>query len=553
MGSLVRSGYVILACLGAFLLLPLSVGGQELSARSDTDWHYRVRPGDNIWTVSRRLLSDWHRWPDVQSHNGIVRPRSIPPGTMLAIPRDWLRLRSGPATVTAIGGSAWMEQSSREPLVVGQTIEAGAIISTAAQSSVQLGFVDGSTIRLLEETEIMLERVDGYEGTESVDVLVHLEQGRLEIKVDGTTDQDSRFLFRSRALISAVRGTRLRTGLLEDGSRGTTEVIMGSVDTTGASVSMGTSVVLSAGLGTAADVGGEPEPPTPLLPAPVPVDPDGGWTSLPVEIAFEPLSGAVAYRVLVADASMPNLPILDVSSPDPIINLGNLADGHYYFRARAVASNDIEGFDAEWKGTVDARPLSPRLLGPGEDEIIRESRAEFRWEQVEEATGYRLQIAADATFSKPYIDIETEALSHEIQGIRHGQSHWRVLARSGEETGPASPSRQLAFIEPAAPPVITSTDMDVDAGMIHVSPVVPGRNYRFQFARDPDFKAVVLERMSENSSLSLAGIKPGHYHVRAQVIESDGHAGAFGPAESIEIEPWPYWPLIPLAALLLLL
>jgi hypothetical protein len=50
------------------------------------EWHYTVRPGDNLWDVSTRYLSAVDYWPKLQALNGVTDPEHLPPGTKLRIP-----------------------------------------------------------------------------------------------------------------------------------------------------------------------------------------------------------------------------------------------------------------------------------------------------------------------------------------------------------------------------------------------------------------------------------------------------------------------------------
>src|SRR5688572_33039097 len=67
------------------------------SAQTDPAWLYTARPGDTVWDLSRRYLSDWRRWPELQALNQIADPQRVPPGRIVRFPVAWLL--SSPATV----------------------------------------------------------------------------------------------------------------------------------------------------------------------------------------------------------------------------------------------------------------------------------------------------------------------------------------------------------------------------------------------------------------------------------------------------------------------
>ena len=521
------------------------------AALDDNVWHYQVRPGDNIWSISRRLLTDWKRWPDIQAGNNIERPRAIPPGTRLAIPRKWLRRKPGPAMVSSVSGKAYVTDTERHPLDTGTTIEAGAVIETAPQATVQLTFVDGSKVTLHENARVVLEKLDTYEGTEAADVLIRLESGRLDADVQRKPENDSRFNFQSPALISAIRGTKIRTSLLGDGNRGTTEVLTGKVIVEAADRSL----AVDKGYGTAADIGKEPEPPTALPEPPVPITDDGPQRQLPVRIAFEPVDGAASYRVRVVPAANPLATLVDVTGVEPVFGIEVLDDGDYQVMARAITSGGIEGYDASWPLEVDARPLAPRPIAPPEDRILRDDRTELRWDPADGASAYRLQSSLSPNFEVLELDVDGIAgESFPVEGLSEGTFYWRV-AGIDDQGGPVpfSAIRRVAFEEPPPPPDPRTVRFDEEDHRLRLNLPNTDRTFRYQIARDGAFRDVVRDETVDEPVISLAGLIPDTYHVRMLAYEQDGYSSGFGPSREVEVQRWPYWALLALLALLALI
>ena len=88
------------------MLLWVPLATPAAAQRADAVWNYTVRPGDDIWTISRRILVDGGLWKEVQARNAVERPRALRPGTRLAIPVAWLRTRPAPTTALDVEGEA---------------------------------------------------------------------------------------------------------------------------------------------------------------------------------------------------------------------------------------------------------------------------------------------------------------------------------------------------------------------------------------------------------------------------------------------------------------
>ena len=61
--------------------------GQTVPPSSPPDeWTYTVRPGDNLWTISRDYLRSDRTGRGLQSRNRVADPYRLQPGTYLRIP-----------------------------------------------------------------------------------------------------------------------------------------------------------------------------------------------------------------------------------------------------------------------------------------------------------------------------------------------------------------------------------------------------------------------------------------------------------------------------------
>ena len=69
----------------------------------------------------------------------------------------------------------------------------------------------------------------------------------------------------------------------------------------------------------------------------------------------------------------------------------------------------------------------------------------------------------------------------------------------------------------------------------------PGMTYQFQMATDPLFKKILIDKNTDQAHITFD--KPevgGIYHVRLKALDPDGYEGEFSPAQTFEIEKFPY-------------
>jgi hypothetical protein len=83
-----------------------------------------------------------------------------------------------------------------------------------------------------------------------------------------------------------------------------------------------------------------------------------------------------------------------------------------------------------------------------------------------------------------------------------------------------------------------------------------GQTYRFQLADEPGFAAPRIDAVTALPEFVLPAPAAGVYFLRVATIDSDGHSGAFGSVQTIEIpSPAPpawLWLALPLLLGLLL-
>ncbi len=518
-------------------------------------WRYTVRPGDNIWNLSRRYLADWRQWPALQALNGVDQPRSIPPGTRLSIPLAWLRLQPAAAVLETFQGSVVLSRGETRPApMTDMRLEAGDVLETGADASAVIAFADGSRVLLGESARLELDRLSEYRRTGMVDTRLRLERGRLETRVEPAVGAGSVFEVWTPPAVSSVRGTDLRVGLDEAEERSATEVLTGNVRV----AALSTARSVGAGMGTVTRQGSAPEPPRQLLPPPDPADLPDRLERLPLRLPMPPLAGARSFRLTLAHDDRFEQPVTDLIVPAGQSARLEVADGSYLARLRGIEADGLEGLDRIWQLAVDARPEPPTPLSPQREGKVREPRPQFGWSVPLDAASVRLELAMSADFAEPVIratDLTGASFTPEAD-LALGTWHWRLrTVDEAGEVGPWSDVWSFERVDPPADPAIDDLETESGRLTIRLASLEPGQRVRFQIADKADFAEPRHEAVGEEAALVVPGLPPGDYWFRAQIIEADGYVSTYSTPQRITVEPSRWWPvlLVPFALLFLLL
>lgn len=546
---MVRSRIVAAIALFVLLGLPLPLAAQEGM------WRYTVRPGDNIWDLSRRYLTDWRNWTVIQEINGIDEPRGIPPGSRLDIPLRLLRLVPATATLVEASGSFTLFRDGAEAAAdPGHTLRIGDRLVTGSDSSVVVRFADGSTVILGSNSELTLDRLGQYRGTPMVDTRLRLERGRLETTVEPAAGTGSHFEVWTPPAVSSVRGTDLRLGLDPAAERSATEVLSGRVDV----AALQTVRRVAAGFGTVTRQGEPPAPPRPLLPPPPLEELPPTLERLPLRLPMPPLEGAAQFRVAIAeDDGFQRLLFEEVVPADGAARL-DLPDGTYAARLRGIEADGLEGRDRVWQLEVFARPEPPTPLAPEREGRLRDPLPQFGWSEPLDAEAYRFALATDPEFTEPVIELDRlgEPTFTPSEPLPLGTYYWRLGTIDGSgRAGPWGDVLSFDLLAPPAEPEIGETERDGGRFTIRLRALEPGQQVRFQIASDAAFEDMLYEQTVDEPELVVPGLLPDDYWFRAQIIEADGYVAEFSTPQRITVPPASWWPLvlIPFALLIILL
>ncbi len=495
------------------------------------DWHYRVRPGDTLWDLGERYLKPGLDWQRLGRHNAVPDPLALAPGRTLRFPIAWLRVQPAPG----LRGEVSVLSAGRATLAarLGMPLPIGSALQTAADASVTVQFADGSQMQLRENSRVRFDRLARYGATGMVDTRVRLEQGRATHEVAPAKGPASRYIIQTPAGTSSVRGTRFRVaagGAPE--AEAATEVLQGVVQVANARGRR----LLRPGQASLMVPDAAPQPDR-LLPAPRIDAAASRLQYAPYRLAWAPLPGAVRYRVEAVDAARRQVLRFAGETTQPRLALEALPAGELVVLVRGIASTGVEGEDAEHPLTAPATPLPPLTLRPLHNQRVHTPRPRFEWTRNPEAATSVLQLARDGDFAPPLFERATADTQLRVAvALAPGDYVWRVASRDAQgRQGPFGQARTLhvddAPVEAGLQPPQTARGQLT----LRWQEAGPGRRYRVQLARRPDFAAPLLDRTLDRPQVSLRRPRGGTWYVRVQTLDDDGYAGAFAPAQEIRL------------------
>jgi hypothetical protein len=426
-----RADAVVVACIAALFASP------RLMAQVEPELRHQVVVGDTLERLAHRFMEQPRRYREIARLNGLGNQDLINPGQMLRFPAPYLKMQSGEATISSTKGFASVGGKAAE---VGARAGPATDLLTGPDGQLTLRLPDGSEIRLQPDTSARLTEVKRNPASGARSVEVNLSRGRLETDVAPGKADNSRFTIRTPAASLGVRGTSFRAAAQDNSA--STEVLEGRVQAAVANAA----VDVNRGFGTRATAGKAPLKPIPLLPAPSLSPLAAQVDSDTPELTFASVAGAIRYRALVAEDERFERIVSDGTGDAPALKTPTLRDGVYYFRARAIDPQGLEGFNADGRFRVRTNPRPPRIIEPAPGgALVQPDLAKidlmFRWEPVADAAGgYLLQLAEDAGFTRGLREHKSARPGYKLPMDASPQRvvYWRVRSVDGAgETAPA--------------------------------------------------------------------------------------------------------------------
>ena len=510
---------------------------------------HRVQAGDTLEQLARRYLGDSTQWQALQQHNGGIDPYRLPPGQLLEIPLNLLRAAT--ASVDYLQGSASLRResssgSTAQPVQRGQPLQEGDALTLDPDAFVTVRLADGSTVRVQANSQVTLQQLRRRGRAGSLQTVLELEQGGMDIAVPGRPDATRQLEIRTPVAATSVRGTRFNVQVTEQGSSSAVDqgrvALQGSTDRA--------STVLPPGFGAAVDASGQASPPVPRLPAiatdrlPSTVT-DAQWLAL----ALPAVAQASAYQVQVSRDSAAEQVLRNGRFATPQVRFASLPDGDYWLHVQAQDALGISGHRAHAPLRVKAHPVAPLAASPAPAAVVPQGAAALACTPVSQAQAYVLQVAAldagqeatNAAFEHLAAQAHDSAeCALDIAALPTGHYAWRTASvrwvDGQRDQGPFGAVQAFSVQAPPAQPAGIETETRQGHTTLYWASS-PGQRYRVQALASPDANEPALDIWLDTAQWTVAGLPAGTWHIRLQAQDANGLLSSFAPTRLIEVLP----------------
>lgn len=405
-----------------------AAGPAPVAAQDPEHIEHRLKPGESPYTLARDYLASPADLKAIITLNRIANARRIPVGTIIRLPRDRMAYHPADLRIAAFSGEVSV---GGVPAAPGMAVPEGATIRTGASGFVSLRGSGGAVMTLPTNTEAQLVRARIYRLDDLKDIAFRLVGGRGETQVPALRPRE-RFRIITPRSVSAVRGTIFRVGYREAGASAVVEVVEGAVATSAA----GSEALTGAGFGLAAGAAGLSEPERLLAPpeisAPGAVQTQAAVTfALPLPAASRPVATGIRTQI-ARDAGFLDIIGETITAPGTAADFGNLADGRYFVRARAISASGIEGNSETFSFRRKRLGTSAAAEPSGLDDGYR-----FAWlPEGDGPTTYAFQLWNTARPGLLLIDeVAMERQGIIVTDLASGTYEWRVAAVQIEDEG----------------------------------------------------------------------------------------------------------------------
>ena len=512
--------------------LALSLGNNATLA---ADWNYTVKQDDNLIRIGQKFLEDPAHWEQVQKLNRIEDPYRLRPGSILNIPVGMLRYRPSKATLETIHGDVRWRQvgvPTWQAASDGQSMASGVEIETGQDSSALLRLVDSSTLLLSANSKLEIGKVSQFVGAPMGDTMVRLQRGLANITANPEKRANQKLKVLTPSAQAVVRGTHFRVAYGEDTTR--EETLSGLVE-----VSAGTSSVqVASQQGTLARQGEAPTQPVRLLDAPDVSALASHFEQLPLQFALPEQVGVASWVAEVAPDVQFRQILVSTTAIGSRLNLGELPDGSYALRLRAVDARGMQGQDALHRFTVNARPLAPTLQSPVAGALVRYAQPTLTWGKVPEATAYRVQVGQDRNFTSIVYDVRTEQPDWQPgNALPPSTLYWRVASIAQQRQGPWSALFPFAFKPGPGPIELGQNKPHVEANAVAIDLPAPPSGLVYQATLSPTevLSPITARIRSTNGTIRLPRPQSGTWYLALRLLDPIDDVPGFSTVQKITV------------------
>lgn len=524
------------------ITLLFSVASAEVDQRqADEDiFLYKTIPGDSLWNIAQRHLHSIKLWVELKKINGLPNDDYIEPGTLIKVPRKWLKTNQSTATLVNAIGHVKIINADKQTLEFGKdftdkdslVLSTGDTIVTGDDGLATILFKDGSRLLLQSNSELLLNDLIALGDGSLSDIKLQLEKGRLENRVYSSPISNTNYEVKTATATTSVRGTVFRMGLEEGDS--VTEVVSGKV--AARSQDSESAAELLAGQAIIISKDGEAQQ-IQMLPAPTFANFPQLIEAVPIKIDVEPVDNVKGYATKIIPVGNDEQDAVSSMRSEGNTLLGDdLPDGRYQMIVSAIDKNGVTGQPATYEFILNARPFAAVLTTPAQDEKVLLRNLTFNWDKAnDEAKTFYLQVARDDKFRDIVIDADNLAEpQYKPEGLLSGIYFWRVASidESGKR-GPFSAIKDFRIL--LEDPNLEKANVKTADVQLTWAALEEGTQYLIQVSDSVNFDNILLEQSLADNTLYVEKLAPGTYFFRIQSTASDEYVSEWGLPHKFDV------------------
>jgi hypothetical protein len=503
---------------------------ENYADQQSLDWHYTIRPSDDLPSISKRLLKAQYSWTSVAHYNNIENVDDLLVGSILKIPISWLKYQPQPARVSEYSGVALLkrrQETRYSPIENPSHLYVGDELLTR-EGELKIEFADGTDLRLDPYSHLIFNKLSAYKEIGMVDTRMRLGRGSLRTQVKSLT-RGSRYEISTPSAVAAVRGTDFR---LRTNAKGTVlEVLEGTVEFIyehghefieagfGARILDQSAIMDTIPLEALPPLSNNSQPRK--LESIDAAEQALEWQGLP--------SGFATTQSAPKNSSTSNIALVAPTSAATNLNSAT--------SLQASADTDDIGTDTSEPTAPDAAVLDLPLPGS----IVDGFTAEFSWTVSSPSTLSRIELAKDNEFDRIALPTKwTESTTYRLeQQLAAGNYYWRVRTLSAGNAETVSNSRAVSIqgkLDDVA--ILTVNYIGDQVGMFWHS-VDNAKGYVLQVSDDKEFRRLLKEESLSKTRAFLKLPEGKTFYARVKGLGDEVYSSDFGPIKEVLVEPKP--------------
>lgn len=500
---------------------------------------YKTIPGDSLWNIAQRHLHNIKLWVELKKINNLPNDDYIEPGTLIKVPRKWLKTNQSTATLVNAIGQVKIINGEKQTLEFGQdftekdslVLTTGDTVITGEDGLATILFKDGSRLLLQSDSELVLSDLIALGDGSLSDIKLKLDKGRLENRVYSSPISNTNYEVKTATATTSVRGTVFRMGLEDEDS--VTEVVSGKV---AAKSQAGDAAELLAGQAIIISKDGDAKH-VEMLPPPVFANFPQLIEAVPINIPVESIENVVGYATKIIPVGSDEQDAVSSMRSEGNVLLGSdLPDGRYQMMVSAIDQDGVTGQPAKYEFILNARPFAAVLDKPVQDEKVLLRHLTFNWTKAnDEAKTFYLQVARDDKFRDIVIDADnlTES-SYKPEDLLSGIYFWRVASIDEEGMrGPFSAIKDFRIL--LEDPNLGKANVKKVDVQLEWAPLEAGTQYLIQISDSVNFENVLFEKSLPENQIYVEQLVPGTYFFRIQSTASDDYVSEWGLPHKFDV------------------